>query len=155
MTDHLIIVIRDQLLQPTQPLQALRLFGETTLQHRSDILRDGYPEIAVLDSRNAPVEADGKAYPDGSRDWHTDHTNHARPPKVTTLYAIALPSSGGGDTGFANMHMAYDALPTELKERLKPLRSHNKIEDHAHLATSDKARFGNIHAHPIIRTHPV
>lgn len=155
LTDHLVIVVREQRLSPTEMLRALRLFGETMQQHRSDILLSGFPEIAVLDSRNAPVEADGEAYPDGSRDWHTDHTNHARPPKVTALYAIKLPGTGGGDTGFANMHAAYDGLPAELKARLAPLKSHNKIENHAHLAVSDKARFGSIQTHPIIRTHPV
>lgn len=155
LTDHLVIVVREQSLGPTELLRALRLFGDTMQQHRSDILLAGHPEIAVLDSRNAPVEADGEAYPDGSRDWHTDHTNHARPPKVTALYAINLPSGGGGDTGFANMHAAYDALPADLKAKLAPLKSHNKIESHAHLAASDKARFGSIQTHPIIRTHPV
>ncbi len=155
LTDHLVIVVRAQSLKPSELIRGLRLFGDTMLQHRSDILLDGHPEIAVLDSRNASVEADGEAYPDGSRDWHTDHTNHARPPKVTALYAIKLPGAGGGDTGFANMHAAYDALPTELKTRLAPLKSHNKIESHAHLAAADKARFGSIQTHPIIRTHPV
>jgi taurine dioxygenase len=53
------------------------------------------------------------------------------------------------------MHAAYDALPTELRTRLAPLKSHNKIENHAHLAAADKARFGSIQTHPIIRTHPV
>ena len=155
LTDHLVIVVREQSLKPTELLRALHLFGDTMLQHRSDILLDSHPEIAVLDSRNAPVEADGEAYPDGSRDWHTDHTNHARPPKVTALYAITLPSGGGGDTGFANMHEAHDALPADLKARLAPLKSHNKIENHAHLAAADKARFASIQTHPIIRTHPV
>lgn len=153
LTDHLVIVVREQSLDPAELLRALRLFGDTMQQHRSDILLEGHPEIAVLDSRNAPVEPDGEAYPDGSRDWHTDHTNHARPPKVTALYAIKLPSAGGGDTGFANMHTAYDALPTELKTKLAPLKSHNKLESHAQLA--DKARFGSIQMHPIIRTHPI
>lgn len=153
LTDHLVIVIRQQSLKPAELLRGLRLFGDTMLQHRSDILLDGHREIAVLDSRNAQVEADGQAYPDGSRDWHTDHTNHARPPKITALYAITLPSGGGGDTGFANMHAAYDALPLDLKSKLAPLKSHNKLEGSAQLA--DKARFGSIQTHPIIRTHPV
>ncbi len=153
LTDHLVVVVRRQALDPAQLLRALRHFGDIMQQHRSDILLDGHPEIAVLDSRNAQVEADGQAYPDGSRDWHTDHTNHARPPKVTSLYAIKLPGEGGGDTGFANMHAAFDALPAELKAKLTPLKSHNKLESHAQLA--DMKRFGSIQTHPIIRTHPV
>ncbi len=154
LTDHLVIVLRRQDLSPSELVSGLGQFGPIMRQHRSDILLDGQPEIAVLDSRKAPVEA-GEAYPDGSRDWHTDHTNHARPPKVTALYAVTLPRSGGGDTGFANMHAAYDALPETVKAELAGLKSHNKIEDHAHLSAADKQRYGTVQAHPVIRTHPV
>ena len=74
MTDHLLIVIRRQNLTPPQLLTALRLFGDTMRQHLSDMLMDGHPDIAVLDSRRSPVEQDGTVTPVGSRDWHTDHT---------------------------------------------------------------------------------
>ena len=39
--------------------------------------------------------------------WHTDHTNHVRPPKYTSLYAVALPPSGG-DTAVVNMRAGYE-----------------------------------------------
>jgi taurine dioxygenase len=35
--------------------------------------------------------------------FHTDHSNHPRPPKATMLFAVELPSSGG-DTQYVNMH---------------------------------------------------
>ncbi|MEZ5854960.1 MAG: TauD/TfdA family dioxygenase [Hyphomicrobiaceae bacterium] len=151
---HLVIVLRRQTLNPAELVAGLKQFGQIMRQHRSDILLDDHPEIAVLDSRKAPVEA-GEAFPDGSRDWHTDHTNHARPPKVTALYSVTLPHSGGGDTGFANMHAAYDSLPNNVKSELASLKSHNKIENHAHLADADKQRYGTVQAHPVIRTHPI
>ena len=95
LTEHLLIVVKDQNLTPAQLLVAMRLFGDTMEQHLSEMLMDDHPEIAVLDSRTSPVDADGQAMPLGSRDWHTDHTNHVRPPKMTALYAVALPKSGG------------------------------------------------------------
>ena len=52
------------------------------------------------------------------------------PPKATTLYAIELPLSGGGNTEFTNMMMSYDALDYPLKESLRGLqpmvRQHTK-----------------------------
>lgn len=155
LTDHLVIVVRDQSLDPEQLLAALRLFGDTMEQHLSDMLMDDHPEIAVLDSRTSPVGSDGEALPLGSRDWHTDHTNHAKPPKMTALYAVALPKSGGGDTGFANMHAAFEALPAARQSELAKLKTHNKIEDYAYVNPADKERFGKVQIHPLVRTHPV
>ena len=155
LTDHLLIVVRDQSLTPGELLGAVRLFGNTMEQHLSDMLMEDFPEIAVLDSRASPVDPDGTTIPLGSRDWHTDHTNHARPPKMTALYAVALPKSGGGDTGFANMQAAFEALPAERQAQLAKLKTHNKIEDYAYVNSADKERFGSVQVHPLVRTHPV
>ena len=154
LTDHLVMVFRDQNLSSAQYLAATRLFGETMEQHLTDLLMDDHPEIAVLDSRASDVGADGRGIPLGSKDWHTDHTNHAKPPKMTALYAVALPRSGG-DTGFANMHMAYDALPEEDKANLTALKTVNRIEDSSYVSDEDKQRFGAAQIHPLVRTHPV
>ena len=54
-----------------------------------------HPEIAMLDSRIAYTKRDGgKIMPIGSRDVHTDHTNHPRTPKMTALYAIKPTAKG-------------------------------------------------------------
>ena len=74
LIDHLVIVIRDQSLDPEQLLAALRLFGDTMEQHLTDTLMEAHPEIAVLDSRAMPPDKQGRVIPFGGRDWHTDHT---------------------------------------------------------------------------------
>ena len=153
LTDHLVLVVRDQSLSCDQYLAAVRLFGETMEQHLSDLLMDDHPEIAVLDSRTSEVGADGRGIPLGSKDWHTDHTNHAKPPKMTAMYAISLPRSGG-DTGFANMHMAYERMPDDEKEKLDGLKTVNRIEDNSYVSDAHKSRFGAAQIHPLIRTHP-
>src|SRR5262249_61877542 len=56
-------------------------------------------------------------YRRGAEGWHTDGAYDAVPFKATQLYAVAIPSRGG-DTLFASMYAAYDALPATLKERL-------------------------------------
>jgi taurine dioxygenase len=153
LRDHLVMVIRDQTLDPGQYLAATRLFGDTMAQHLTDWLMPEHPEIAVLDSRRIPPDENGRVRQPGSRDWHTDHTNHAKPPKITALYAVKLPSSGG-DTGFANMHMAYDALPGTVQSKLSGMKTVNKIEDRIYVSPEDKAKYGVLRTHPLIRTHP-
>lgn len=150
---HLVLVIRNQRLNPAQLLTALRLFGDVMPQHLSDMLMPEHPEIAVLDSRKAPTGQDGRAVPVGSRAWHTDHTNHAKPPKITALYAVQLPESGG-DTSFANMQLAFARLPDADRAKLIGLRTVNKIEDHGYVSDEDRQRFGGLQLHPLIRTHP-
>ncbi|NKC15402.1 MAG: hypothetical protein GKR94_25370 [Gammaproteobacteria bacterium] len=153
LRDHLVIVIRDQRLDPRQLLAALRLFGETMEQHLTSTLMPEHPEIAVLDSRKMPPDKEGQVIPFGARDWHTDHTNHPRPPKLTALYAVKLPSEGG-DTSFANMHVAYDCLGADEQARLGQLRAVNKIEDFAYISDEARAKFAARPVHPLIRTHP-
>lgn len=154
LDERLVMVIRDQKLTPAQYLAALRLFGNTMHQHLTSLLMKDHPEIAVLDSRETKTAPDGVYAPIGSREWHTDHTNHARPPKITALYAVMLPKSGG-DTGFANMQRAYDALPPGEREALGKLKTVSKIEDRDYVSADDRAKFGVPQFHPLIRTHPV
>ncbi|MEC7395754.1 MAG: TauD/TfdA family dioxygenase, partial [Pseudomonadota bacterium] len=132
LLDHLVMVVRDQSLDPKQLLAATRLFGETMEQHLTDTLMDGHPEIAVLDSSKMPSDKQGRVIPFGARTWHTDHTNHEHPPKYTALYAINLPASGG-DTSFANMNFGYTALPREEQASLMDLQTVNKIEDFGYI----------------------
>jgi taurine dioxygenase len=153
LADHLVMVVRDQRLDPAEYLAAARLFGETMAQHLSEMLMSEHPEIAVLDSATLGPGPDGRVVPLGSRDWHTDHTNHARPPKITALYAVELPPEGG-DTSFANMQAAYRALPEAERERLAAMRTVNKIEDFNYVSAADKDRFGERQIHPLVRTHP-
>jgi taurine dioxygenase len=78
------------------------------------------PEITVISN----VKVDGKALGalgDGEAVWHTDMTYNERPPKGACLYAVEVPPAGG-DTHFANMYLAYETLPADLKERIAHLR---------------------------------
>jgi len=153
LRDHLVMVVRDQTLGPAQLLAAARLFGETMEQHLTDVLMAEHPEIALLDSRAMPPDQHGRLIPFGGRDWHTDHTNHARPPKYTLLYAVKLPSSGG-DTSFANMHDAYAFLEPEEQQNLAALKTVNTIEDFAYIGDDAREKFGTLPVHPLVRTHP-
>lgn len=153
LDEHLVMVVRDQRFTPEQYLKAVRLFGDTMHQHITDLLMKDHPEIAVLNSTETKVAPDGVFAPIGSRAWHTDHTNHERPPKYTTLYAIKLPKSGG-DTGFANMQRAYAHLPADERTALARHTVVTKIEDRDYISAEDRAKYGKPITHPLIRTHP-
>jgi alpha-ketoglutarate-dependent taurine dioxygenase len=78
--------------------------------------------------------------------WHTDKPYHQAPPMLTMLHAVELPPSGG-DTEFANMALAYDALPADCQRRIAGLR--------VAFGPAFEPQRGATAAHPLVRTHPV
>jgi taurine dioxygenase len=151
-----VLVVRDQSLAPGQLVQAVSLFGEVFPQHNSRFALPDCPQIHYLSNEDH--------FPDGTRyipgeGWHTDHSNDTRPPKATVLHAVTLPSRGG-DTQFANMAAAYDALPGPARERLAPLlaihiyQSSHSTRKLMGLSDANKERVPNAVLHPMVRTHP-
>ena len=55
---------------------------------------------------------------DGEAIWHADMTYVERPPMAAILYAIEI-LPAGGDTYWANMYLAYETLPAELKQKIE------------------------------------
>jgi taurine dioxygenase len=153
---HHVLAIRDQTLAPAQLLQAVSLFGEVFHQHNTRFALSECPQIHYLSNQDS--FPDGRRYIPGEG-WHTDHSNDTRPPKATVLHAVALPSRGG-DTQFANMAAAYDALPDETRERLAPLmaihvyQSSHSARKLMTLSEASKERVPNAVLHPLVRTHP-
>jgi taurine dioxygenase len=102
----------------------------------------------------------------GSRvdSWHTDGTFMACPPAATVLRAIELPPHGG-DTCWANMHHAYDALSPALQSMLAGLDAEHdfmKVRyttfDHLDDPDAELRRLRTLYPlmrHPIVSTHPV
>jgi taurine dioxygenase len=71
------------------------------------------------------IRKDGKAIgflPDGEMQFHSDGAHRDVPYRATTLFAIKVPSQGG-ETLFANLHAAYDALPEATKRRIEGLKT--------------------------------
>ena len=78
-------------------------------------LTDDHPEIAVVRKRADQVTNIGGG-------WHTDHSYDQVPAMGSILVARTLPPSGG-DTMWAHMGEAYDALPDELKDEIDVLEA--------------------------------
>jgi taurine dioxygenase len=88
-----------------------------------------YPEIDILSNLKENGRYIGS--PDAGQDWHTDMTYREIPGFVNVLYGIRIPRRDGkplGGTEFANMHAAYEALPTGLKTQLDGMTATHNIE---------------------------
>ncbi len=153
---HSVLAIRDQSLSPQQMLDAVQIFGPIFQQHNTRFALPDCPEIHYISNQDR--------YPDGRRyipgeGWHTDHSNDTRPPKATVLHAVALPETGG-DTQFANMAAAYDALPAATQDRIANLmaihvyQSSHSARQLMGLSDANKERVPNAVLHPVVRTHP-
>ena len=110
------------------------------------------------------VRENGKligALPDGEMLFHSDQCYVERPCMAALLYGIEIPSQGG-ETIFANMYAAWDALPPDLKNAVEGRRAINIFEYneeggyglsamdlYPHVPEGAKA-----YAHPVVRTHP-
>ena len=151
-----VLVFRDQRLSPAEFLAAAQNFGEVFAQHNT---RFSLPECPLVH-----YVSNEDSYPDGRRyipgeGYHTDHSNAPAPPKATLLLAVRLPSQGG-DTQYVNMHLAYERLPAELREKIAG-REGIHVYQSRHSARKlfelpPEAR-GKIPAgvlHPLVRTHP-
>ena len=122
-TENLVLVFRNQsFLTADEFVAAAQKLGEPMPPVTATYRLQGYEAVEEL--VNKPFDKrSGKNIDPRGGSWHTDHSNLTQPPKATTLYAIDLPPSGGGQTEFTNMYMAYEALPVELKEKIKGKKS--------------------------------
>src|SRR5580704_4762765 len=117
--DTTVLLIRGQSMTPAQHIEFTRRFGDVVKYTRSEFSENVYPEILVLSN----ITANGKLIgsPVSGRVWHTDGHYLPEPPAGSMLYAIEIPPAGG-DTWYANMSAAYDALPGVVRERIENLR---------------------------------
>jgi len=105
--DHGVIFFRDQKLTPEDHIAFARRWGDINV-NRFFTPVEGYPQIAqVLKEPDQLINIGG--------DWHTDHSYDEDPAMGSILYARDVPNSGG-DTLFASMAAAFDALSPDFQE---------------------------------------
>jgi taurine dioxygenase len=152
LADRGVVFFRDQALTPDQHIGLARQFGDINI-NRFFAHADGYPEIALVVKE-----------PDQTRNigggWHTDHSYDQIPALGSLLYAREVPPVGG-DTLFASMYAAYDALSPGLKQTLSGLRAvHSSRHVFGKVQEDMKGRYRNPEAavqdavHPVVITHP-
>jgi len=158
---HSLLVMRDQVALPKGDQIAFsERFGALELPIRKDYLGKDYPALHVVTN----VGPDGKPKSTATLEnpgnffWHTDASYMQRPASTTLLYAIEVPAQGG-DTAFANMHAAYDALTPEMKARIDLLRvvhswEQSRFNSGSRVASEEEKQAAPPVAHPLVRTHP-
>jgi taurine dioxygenase len=153
--EHHVLVMRGQHFTPDQFKAAAQLFGELQPHDRKERHVPGHPDLDYISN---DVVEDGKRLIAGET-FHTDHSNHPRPPKATTLFAVDLPSTGG-DTQYVNMHDAYDDLPADTKQRIDALKAVHVYESKysprtlGRLSEESSRKLPPPGIHPLVRTHP-
>jgi len=152
LAEYGVVVFRNQTLTPEQHIAFARRFGEINI-NRFFAHADGYPEIALVSK-----EPDQTANIGGG--WHTDHSYDEYPALGSMLYAREVPPAGG-DTMFASMYAAHDALSDGLKQTLSGLRAvHSSRHVFGVERPAMQGRIGNPELatqdaiHPVVITHP-
>ena len=145
--EHCVVFFRDQHLTVEQHIAFGRRFGELDV-HPAAANASGHAEILVIAADENSDRANGEA-------WHSDVSCQEEPPAQSILYMDTVPPSGG-DTMFASMHAAYDALSDRMKSYLDGMVA---VHDGGHVyrglyaGVADKADYPRA-KHPVVRTHP-
>jgi taurine dioxygenase len=151
-----VVFFRDQHLTPEQHVAIAERFGPIDI-NRFFTAVPGYPMIAEVRKEPEQTRNIGGG-------WHTDHTYDQIPALGSMLYAREVPKTGG-DTLFASMYAAYDALSDGLKAMLEGLRA---CHSSRHVFGAEAAarrgdlngRIGNPElatqdaVHPVVIRHP-
>lgn len=159
LLDHCVIVIRDQDLTPEQHIAFSRRFGPLAIHLLDQFLLPGHPEI--LRVSNKTDENGGElGLKDAGRYWHSDVSYAEKPSLGSLLYALEIPPADkGGDTLFANMYKAYEALPDATKARIDGLKAvfivgRKRNRDDRVMLSDDQEDQSPDVVHPVVRTHP-
>lgn len=159
--DHHVLVFRNQRISPEQQIAFSRRFGELQIHVLKQFLLEHHPEILIVSN----IVEDGRnlGLGDAGKFWHSDLSYKELPSLGSMLHAQELPSEGG-DTLFADMHKAWDAVPDALRRVVK-----GREAAHSYTARYAETKFeGNWRPtlsaeqlaqvkeviHPVVRTHP-
>ncbi len=157
--EHGVICIPNQTLTEAQQVQFGQYFGELVSTLGEYKISTTHPSIMYVTNEKDNGEYVG-ALPDGEMFFHSDMCYVEKPSMATILYAIHIPSKGG-NTLFANMYKAYQALSAEMKDKIAALKAVHSYEpgDNATMSVGRlKAPTGHNarrFAHPMVCTHPV
>ncbi|WP_416897432.1 MAG: TauD/TfdA dioxygenase family protein [Minwuia sp.] len=159
--DRCLIVIKDQHLSPSELCDFSRRFGELEKPPASAGRRrdEEAPEMWVISNvieNGQPIGALGS----GEAEWHTDMSYIPEPPSASVLYGREVVTNGG-NTWYANMYAAAEALPADLRAAIEARQANHDssytsagelrkgMSDVVDVKDAPGAR------HPIIRNHPV
>lgn len=158
LNDYHLLVFRDQDLTGEQQVSFSSSFGELEghVVRRHDGSRT--PTLHVVSNLDANGQPTATPRSLGNFQWHTDKSYHEVPSYATLLHAQQIPPDGG-NTEFASMHLAYEALAPARQQDLAGLRlihswEASRINSGSVLASEEEKRERPPVVHPLVRTHP-
>jgi len=155
--DEHLIVLRDVELDEASFKSLAEHFGPLETSY---VMRRANGEVSsavhLIQNLDRNGEVVANPYGNANYFWHTDKQYHAQPSLLTMLQAIELPPAGG-DTEFADLCAAYDALPAAMKKRLAGLQA---VYSYEHMlrtclqraATAEEIAKAPPRRHPLVRT---
>lgn len=153
LLDNLVLVFRGQAMEERDQVRFASCFGKPVGSRSAQRRDDGDPRVMLIGNVRENGEPIG-ALPDGELMFHSDSTFLERPLMGATLYGCEIPSTGG-DTLFANMYLAYESLPDDVRTRIDPLRALHCYDYFTQVRTGAFDRKTLPHAtHPAVRAHP-
>ena len=168
MDRYAVLVFHDQPLSDEQQLAFTRSLGDiehaigTSLRAPDELrLPTTFADVSNLDKHQQVFAREDRRrlFGLGNRLWHSDSSFKVVPAKYSLLHARSVPSKGG-NTEFAYMVAAYDALDAETKAAVEGLVcEHSQIFSRQQLGFTDftdeeRARFAPVRQ-TLVRTHPV
>jgi alpha-ketoglutarate-dependent 2,4-dichlorophenoxyacetate dioxygenase len=166
MDRYAVLVFRDQRLDDDQQMAFGEALGPleqdraTVDVHKTRLKHRQMNDISNLDVDGSLLAADDRRrmFNLGNQLWHSDSSFKATPAKYSMLHARVIPPEGG-DTEFADMRAAWDALPEKTKRQVKDLVCHHSLlYSRAQLGFADyteeeKKRFAPVRQR-LVRWHP-
>jgi taurine dioxygenase len=150
--EHLVLLFRNQRLDDRALVDFTSRFGEVEEAPLFGGRRyvEEHPEVMIISN----VAVDGReigSLGNAEAFWHTDLNFVEEPPAASCLFAHEVPPTGG-DTGFANMYAAFEALPQDVAARIAGRR----IRHDARFNSAGYLREVRVPdtLHPIVRRHP-
>jgi taurine dioxygenase len=159
--EHLVLVMHGQSLDDDQLIAFTKNFGELDPPGPNpygEAFLPKYPELNVISN----VVEDGKPIGnlgDGEAVWHADMTYIDVPPKAAILHSLEVPKDQG-DTYFADMFAAYEALPDDLKQAVEgKVAIHDSAHNSAGMLRKGYEELTDVTQtpgarHPLVRTEP-
>ena len=166
INQHGVLVFPGQFITDEQQMAFSRRFGEleTTVKlYRKDYVPRLDPhvsDVSNLDENNRIRGKDDRLRLNalGNRLWHSDSSFKRVPARFSLLSARAIPPEGG-ETQFADMRAAWDALTEQMKARLDGMIcEHTQLFSRARIGFTDWSEEERVRMAPVpqvlVRTHP-
>jgi len=154
---HQLLLFRGQSLREEDLVRTSRYIGDLEIHIRREYLSDENPEILLVSN----IKKDGRSVgilSDTEVGWHYDQIYLPRPAVGSMLMAVKLPSSGG-QTSFADMTAAFEALPDEIKSKIngtKAVQSYEAFNAQFSVTTNKtQKKLSPDIEQPLVRTHPI